>query len=244
MSCENYKTEELGGGIKVCVSSEHSFGADALLLSYFASPKKKDIACDLCSGCGIIPLLWFSGGSAPEKVYAVDIMESAYTLMLESAALSGLTDVFIPVHADLRGEIGLPAGKFDLITCNPPYRTTGSGLISKSEANRAVRHETMCNVNDVCAAAKRLLRFGGKLSICHLPERLPDVFTAMRENRIEPKRLRFVQNDSASAPWLAMIEGKLGAKASLKVEPPLCMTENGGPSAEMRMIYNIHGYAK
>ena len=48
----------LGGGITALVTAEHRFGSDAVLLADFAWPKRRDIVCDLGTGCGILPLLW------------------------------------------------------------------------------------------------------------------------------------------------------------------------------------------
>ena len=46
------------------------------------------------------------------------------------------------------------------------------------------------------------------LCICNRPERLADVICSMRANGIEPKRLRTVQKDRSSDPWLILVEGQ------------------------------------
>ena len=81
------------------------------------------------------------------------------------------------------------------------------------------RHEVLCTIGDVCKSANRLLKFGGRLCMCNRPERLADVLNAMRSNNIEPKTLQLVCKDYSSAPWLFLVEGKKGAKPSLKVLP-------------------------
>ena len=54
--------------------------------------------------------------------------------------------------------------------------------------------------------------------MCHRPERLADVVFEMRKNKIEPKRLTFVNNATDSAePWLILNEGKKGGHAGLKI---------------------------
>ena len=52
------RLEPLGNKMHIVVSDSHTFGTDAILLSNFASIKRKDIACDMGTGCGIIPLVW------------------------------------------------------------------------------------------------------------------------------------------------------------------------------------------
>ena len=54
---EEFCWEELSPSLFICVSSAHKFGTDAFLLSDFAAPRRKDLCCDLGTGCGIIPLL-------------------------------------------------------------------------------------------------------------------------------------------------------------------------------------------
>lgn len=236
-----YKTENLGGGVKIATSAEHSFGTDAFLLARFAAPKPGDRACDLGSGCGIIPLLWLRDGL--EAASAVDIQPQAVEQMRVSTELSGLSGRLVPILADIRDLKGvLPHGAFDLVACNPPYKAANTGIPSRSQSDKIARHETLCTLDDCCAAASRLLRFGGRFCLCQLTERLVDVFAAMRANKLEPKRVRFVQKDKSSAPWLVLVEGKRGAKPFLKIEPPLFLYEDGKTSPEMRKIYSEFGH--
>jgi len=207
--------EQLGGGVEVCVSKAHTFGSDAILLSNFAKPKSYDRCIDLCSGCGIVPLLW----DHPLPVTAVDIQPDAIGQM----KLSKPEGRIIPVLADLREPSALGHAAFDLVTCNPPYRAVGTGIISGRHSDRLARHETTCTLEDVCRAAAYLLRSGGRFCLCHLPERLADLLVLMRQYALEPKRVQFVQQRTDSAPWLVLAEGKRGAKPFLTVEAPVIM---------------------
>jgi len=232
--------EEVGGGVRICVSKAHKFGTDALILSDFAMPKKWETACDLCAGCGIVAFLWFRREQRPRHVYAVDIQSEAAELMKESARLSGLSG-FAPVLGDLRGPLPIPAGSLDLITCNPPYSAEGTGILSLDPSDRAARHELLCTLDDVFAAAKRLLRYRGRICICHLPHRLSDVITSMRANGFEPKRLRFCQGRPDKAPWLVLVEGKLGGNpGGLKVEPVFLLEQNGVSTPEAKALYSLY----
>lgn len=236
------RVEQVGGGVEVWVSPQHTFGTDSFLLSHFAQPRRDSKVLDLCTGCGIIPLLWFRGDEGPRTAHALDIQPQALELLEESVALSGLEDRVLPLLGDLRELRGrLPAGSFDLITCNPPYKAAGSGLPSQTDSDRIARHETLCTLKDVCAAARLLLRFGGRLCLCQLPERLVDVMAIMRDQGIEPKRLRLVQQRAEDSPWLVLVEGKRGAKPFLQIDPPLIMRQGDKPTAEMAEIYSDYG---
>ena len=150
----------------------------------------------------------------------------------------------IPVQADLSNlsalKEKLPFGSFDVVTCNPPYKKANHGILSESSSDIIARHETMCSIEDVCKAAAKLLQFGGRLCICQRPERLLDVMEAMRKEKIEPKRVRFVQKRGDTAPWLFLVEGRKGGNRFLKVEQPLIIQdENGDFSTELKKIYRL-----
>ena len=232
-NAELYSYEQLAKGISAAVSREHTFGTDAFLLAEFSAVRHKDKVCDLGTGCGIIPLL-MDIEMRPQIIYAVDISPQAVEQTKLSAETSGLTNI-VPVCCDLK-ELwdGFPAGGLDVVTCNPPYKAANAGIQSELEAETIARHETMCTIDDICHAAKRLLRFGGRLCLCNRPERLADVITAMKRNNIEPKLLRFVSKTPGDAPWLFLIEGRLGNKPFMRVLPQLYMHSGGTPIALMK----------
>ena len=235
MNYNDLTYEQLGERYKVCISTEHRFGTDAFLLADFAGARHKDICADLCTGSGIIALL-LDKKYSPKKTYAVEIQKKAYDQLCLSIEASKAEATMIPVNADLNE--WRCDEELDLITCNPPYKLDNTGAKNESEAVSIARHEMMCTIGDVCKAAKRNLKFGGRLCVCNRPERLCDIITAMKENGIEPKRLRTVHKNPNCAPWLVLVEGKKGAKAFLNIERPLFVrTADGGISEEVQQIY-------
>ncbi len=232
---EDEHIEDLGEGVGVVVSKQHTFGTDAMLLANFACPKPNDIACDFGTGCGIIPFLWLRDKKCSE-ISAIEIQENACNQVRRSIVLNETEKIKI-YNRDLKNVADFQAGSFDVVTMNPPYKQENSGIKNDEDFATIARHETFCNMEDIAKSAARLLRFGGKLCICHRPERVLDAMTAMRNNGIEPKRLRFVSKKGNTQPWLVLIEGKRGAKNGLKVEAPLiAYSEAGGLSEEMLSI--------
>ncbi len=232
-----YKFEKLTEKIYVCASSDHRFGTDAFLLADFSKYRHKDKACDLGTGCGIIPLI-MQKKLPPQVTYAVDIQEGAIEqlkLGIERSETVGI----VPVCADLK-ELwdDAPKGQLDLVTCNPPYKADNAGFQSELTAQRIARHEVLCNIDDVCGAAEKLLKYGGRLCICNRPERLSDVITAMKNHNIEPKRLRMVSKNPDEAPWLFLIEGKKGSKSFMQIEPQLYIRSENGFTEELKRIYS------
>lgn len=233
-----YKWEDIGG-IRVAVTPQHKFGTDAFLLANYCNIKTGEKACDFGTGCGIIPLLWLKSGKPPSAVYGVELQRDAVMQIWQTIRENNLEGRFYPINQDLNNLGGvLQKGSFDLVSCNPPYKAGGTGLMNPHTAKRTARHETDCTLDDVCAVASSLLRFGGRLCLCQRPERLPDVLEAMRKNKIEPKRIRFVQQHVDTHPWLFLCEGTRGGRPFLKVEPPLIIEDpQGGFSRQLLKIY-------
>ena len=232
---QSLKKEPLGR-FSIFVSEDHTFGTDAVLLADFALKHKARNICDLGTGCGIIPLLLMKNGV--ETVTGVELQTPAAEIAQKNADENGLADRFLVVNADMKELRGiLPHAEFDLVTCNPPYKVDGGGNQNLTEAQRIARHEVKCVFSDVVAAAKYLLKFGGRLCVCHRPERLADVFCEMRAGGIEPKCLREVIQRKGKEPWLVLVEGRLGGNKGLSVLPPLFVEENGELTDEMLEIY-------
>lgn len=225
------RLEPLGKEMQIVVSDSHTFGTDAILLASFASIKRKDVACDMGTGCGIIPLIWIKGET--KSVTAIDIQEKACGQLKKSLKLNLKEDRIRVINADLRSLKGVvPFGEFDLVTMNPPYKPVGTGIESLSEADKIARHETMCTIDDAVAAAAKLLKFGGRFCMCHRPERLCDIIVSMREGGIEAKRIRFVVEKEGKAPWLVLVEGKRGSKSHVTIEKQLVMKDKDGNNTE------------
>ena len=223
----------------IYISDAHSFGTDAVLLANFAADGKKNLtACDLGTGCGIIPMLLVRA-EAVKRVEGVDIQPAACEQARITAKENSVEELFSVVEGDLK-DICPPLKKavYDLVTCNPPYKAEGAGIVSTGAADIIARHETECTLDDVCAAAKQLLKFGGRLCLCQRPERLADIITAMKNVGIEPKRLRNVAQRVGKEPWLILIEGRLGGKAGMRILPTLYIEQDKGKlSPEMIEIY-------
>ena len=236
------RLEPLGSGIRVIVSREHGFGTDTVLLANFSSPGRKDKACELGTGCGAIPLIWSRDG-VPAHVTAVDIQESACSMLKRSVELNCLEDRISVLHSDLldlRGKVELSS--YDRVVCNPPYKAAGTGIVNPEEAHKIARHEFTCTMDDIIRVAAGLLNYSGRLCLCQRPERLCDIICSMRQHGIEPKRLRFVQQRTTKEPKLFLIEGRRGGRPNgLRTEPVLLIENPAGDlSDEMIAIYGAY----
>ena len=240
---ENEELQPLGRGINVIVSNEHHFFTDTILLADFSKPLKRETAVDLGTGCGTIPLLW-NKENPPKHTYAVEIQQNGADMAQRSVELNNLQDKITVINEDLRNLRGkLTFGSFDVVVCNPPYKPLGTGIVSQDISHSIIRHENSCTIEDVVKTASGLLRFGGRFCLCLRPERLTDVITAMRNNLLEPKKLRMVQQRKNKSPKLFLIEGRRGGKpGGLNVLPALLIEDDEGNFSEEMM--NIYGTFK
>ena len=216
------RLEPLGNGLELIVSPAYTFTTDSLLLARFAAIRSHETACDLGTGCGVIPLLWCAGKTG--EISAVDVQETACVQLERSLSLNGLEDRVTVVCADLRQKHPLlPAGAFDLVTMNPPYYAAGTGKQSRDSSGRLAKHETACTLEDAVTAAARLLKNGGRFCLCHKPQRLTDVLCTLRAHRLEPKRIRFAAQSAQKAPFLVLVEARHGGNPGVRVEDLLTL---------------------
>lgn len=208
--------EELQNGVGVWVSEDHTLGTDTLLLARFAAHGKERV-CELGCGCGTVSMLLAAQGA---EVDAVEIQREAAALAAASVLENGFAERLRIHHADWNAlHPLLPANAFDRVVCNPPYFKKGGGKAYESEARRIAREESGPEMLDeLCAVAARLLRSGGIFSFCHRPERLCDLFWALRRHRLEPKRLRLVCHPEKTAPWLLLCDARRDGNPGLQVE--------------------------
>ncbi len=198
-----------------------TFGTDAYLLAAFVRSHPSARAVDLGSGTGIIPLLLLAGNKVQSAI-AVEVQPAFAHLIERNATLNGIGDRLRPLCADVRSlkasDLGFEA---DLVVSNPPYMKCGTGRRNETEEKYIARHEVCGDIRDFCAAAGRLLKHGGHFVSVYRPDRLTDLLAALRDSRLEAKRMTFVHADGESEPSAVLIDAVKGASPSLRLSPPL-----------------------
>lgn len=233
--------DELWPGGPMFIHDNNAFrlGTDSVLLSAFASKGRAKRACDLGCGTGIIAVL-LAWNDPSIMMDGIELQPEWADIAHENAKLCKLDDRITIKNGDLRCHRDfLEAGAYDLVVSNPPYYAEGRGKSSDSDSTATAREERTCTIGDVCAAAAYLTRWGGRFALVHKPERLAEIICALKENGLEPKRLRFVQHKATSAPNLVLIESRRGGNPSLTIETPLILAdENGNDTDEVKQIYH------
>ena len=211
-------------------------GTDSFLLSSLPRLKPGLRVCDLGSGGGLLGVLLLQR-QRDLTVTGVEMRERAVRLAERTAAKNGIEDRLRFLLGDLRDIRSLlPAGSFDLVIANPPYYPLGSGRLPAGEGAGIARAEIGCTLVEVCAAASYLLTWGGRFCLVHKPERLTDLLCALREEKMEPKRLRLVMNTPQSPPSLVLAEARRGGRPGLCLEAPLILQSAEGQT-ELDAIY-------
>ncbi len=236
----NERLDEVNDKLRLIQKTDGlTFGTDALLLAAFVAKEGKR-ALELGGGSGIISLLL----ATRERFASIDCLEiqaSYADLIARNASLNGLDGCVRAISADARD---FPArsefGSYDAVFSNPPYMTVNSGAECESNAKEIARHEHFGGIADFAKTAARALKYGGAFYAVFLPERLADLITACREERLEPKRVCFVSARADLSPSMVLLEARRGGKAGLFVTPPLILTENGKDTEDMTYILT-HG---
>ncbi|WAA12327.1 tRNA1(Val) (adenine(37)-N6)-methyltransferase [Fervidibacillus halotolerans] len=215
-----------------------AFSLDSVLLARFAYlPIQRGTIIDLCTGNGVIPLLLSSRTKA--KIIGVEIQKRIYDMAKRSVEYNQLEGQIQLVHDDMKN---MPAtfgyGKFDVVTCNPPYfPVKEQSMINENEHLAIARHEIYCTLEDVIRISTDLVRPGGKVAIVHRPGRLAELILLMKKYRLEPKRLRFVYPKLGKEANTILIEGIKDGNPDLKILPPLLVYDHRGEyTVEMKEI--------
>ena len=203
------KTEQLGPYILTWEDGVFPLGADALALGNFAGVRPGWRVCDLGTGSGVL-LLLLARRAERLSLTGVELDPLSAQTARENLASNGLAGDILT--GDLR-TAPLPAGGFDLVVANPPYFPLGSG-----RSGGPARSEECCALEELCAAASRLVRNGGRFALCHRPERLVDVLCSLRSCRLEPKRLKLISHGPGHPPSLLLVEAVRQGKPGLQIE--------------------------
>lgn len=189
-------------------------GGDSLALGAFATVRPGWRVCDLGCGAGALGILLLAR-ERTLRLTGVELDAAAAELARRNLRENGLEGEI--VTGDLRAPEYLPpAGSCDLVVSNPPYFAPGTG-----RSGGAARMGHSCGPEDLCAAAARSLKNGGRFALVHRPERLCDLVSILRAHGLEPKRMQLVRHSAAHSPSAVLLEAVRQGKPGLDILPDL-----------------------
>lgn len=206
------ETREFLGNYTLTQSDEcFKLGRDSILLADFASLKKGYKVCDLGCGVGSLLLLLSQREEAISR-FAMEINPVAADLCRRNCAENGLEAEI--VTTDFRVKDVFQPDSFHLVISNPPYFRVGTGF-----SGGMARMEEHCTVEELCTVAGRLLRTGGRFALVYRPERLAELLYAMKEAKIEPKRMQLLSYHRKKEPYGVLVEGIKEGGIGLSILP-------------------------
>jgi tRNA1Val (adenine37-N6)-methyltransferase len=230
----------LGDSLKLIQRGNgYRFSIDALLLSAFLEAKKGERAAELGTGSGVIALI--AARYLPvREVVAIELQAALADLAGRNTGLNGLADRVRVVRGDLKKIHRLAEREtFDLVFCNPPFRSAREGRINPNPEKAIASHQLRAGLREFLKASFFLLRNSGRLYLIYPASKLAELVLELRRKRLEIKRLRMVQSRKESPGVLALVEARKGTGMELAVLPPLYLFQGRGKyTREVREIVN------
>ncbi len=194
--------------------NEYCFNSDSVALANFVKcPKNADVI-DLCSGSGVIGILVNAKNNC-KSVTCVEIQAYFANMCKRSCEYNNIINI-TTLNQPLQGvSKQLGCEKYDVVVCNPPYKSENKGLLNEKQSVSIARHEITVNLEDIVKEASKLLKYGGKFYTVNKEERLVDLIVLMRKYNLEPKVLKILP--SAKGANIIMLEGKKGGKSGIKI---------------------------
>lgn len=233
------RLDDLQNGYKIIQHPDKfCFGMDAVLLSNYAKVKPGEKCLDLGTGTGIIPIL-LAAKTKGEHFTGLEIQPGSVEMATRSVRYNNLEDRIDIVEGDIKEAAAIfGPSTMHVVTSNPPYMTNHHGLKNPTDAKAIARHEVLCSLEDVICQTARVLVPGGRCYFVHRPFRLVEIFTLMKQYKLEPKRMRLVYPYKDREPNMVLIEGVRGGGPQLTVEAPLIVYE--APGVYTQEIYDLY----
>ena len=197
----------------------YRFTSDAVLLSRFVKAKRGEVVADFCSGSGIVGLHFYAENTSIKSVTLFEMQKALAQLSERTVALNRLEGVFTVENRRIQDIPASYTEKFSLILCNPPYEK--GGFVRANENAAPCCKELTLTLPELCASARRCLKFGGRFALIHRADRLMEVIYTLHKNGLEPKKLQFVAGKAGAEPYAVLVLAVKGGRAGSEILPTL-----------------------
>ena len=242
--CSPLSDDTLFNGRLVCrqYRQGYRFSADAVLAAHFCTVQAGDHILDLGCGCGVIGLIIaYRNREKNVRVTGLEFQADLSMLSHDNILANNLESSMSVIEADLRRiEEAISPESFDLVVCNPPYRKPGAGRISLGDQRARARHEIDASLSDIVNAAAFAVKNRGRVVFIYPAERATTVLEALKQRRLEPKRLQPVYSYPGSEKaCLILVESVKNGGEEVQICPPCVMdTDKNGPYTDpMQELY-------
>ncbi len=217
----------------------YRFSVDAFLLSHFTDLGPRDRVIDLGTGSGVISLI-LACRYPSVNALGVEIQEELADMARRSAMLNKLDQRVKMQVGDVKNiKKNFEPQSFDAVVFNPPYRRLNAGRINPNHEKAVARHEIKGTIHEFLTAAKYLLKDGGSVSVIYPASRGIELLVSMRNNGIEPKKIRVVYSNCHSSAEFCLVRGIKKGGEELEIMPPFFIYKDEGTySDEMKGVFN------
>ena len=112
-------------------------------------------------------------------------------------------------------------------------------MVNEENKKLISRHEITAKLDDFIHISAYLLKDYGEFYMVHRPDRLVDIFSSMRKEKIEPKLIKFIYPNNNKKANLVLIKGVKNGNSFLEFENNLYVyNEDGLYTDEILKIYN------
>ncbi|WP_432738445.1 tRNA1(Val) (adenine(37)-N6)-methyltransferase [Maridesulfovibrio sp. FT414] len=198
------------------------------MISSFVSVPTKGRVLDLGTGSGVIPLgIMLRNPGKKLVISGIDINPEMVAAAQDNVERLGYAGEIVVFRADVCVPDFAPAGSYDLVVSNPPYRIEGCGQNCPDAAKNKARFEVECDLDAFVVTASRMVRNRGRVCFVFLAERLAELVNSFTRYKLEPKRMKFIHGRVDTPSKVVLLEAVKGGKPGLILEPPVVLFEQG-----------------
>lgn len=183
--------------------SAMKIGTDGVLLGAWVEIDDANTILDIGTGTGLVALMCAQRNNMA-TIEGIDIVEDAVIEARQNVANSPWSGRITIINSDIRSYTTNRC--YDHIVSNPPFFL--SSLHSPDAARTTARHTTTLTYTDLVAAAERLLRPDGRLSVV-LPTDCAIQFRYAAFERLWLRRITDVVTREGEAPKRTLMEFQL-----------------------------------
>lgn len=219
----------LGYDLKIFQDDNYfKFSLDSVILANLVNIKhttKKIL--DLGTGNGIIPIILTRRTNS--LIDAVEIQKDLANLAQESIKYNNLENQIYIYNVDMIDFSKNKNELYDLITCNPPYFKSETKSTKNIDIHKAIaRHEIKINLEKIIKISGKMLKNKGILGMICRVDRFVEVIELFKKYNIEPKNIKFIYNNTKSAPDLFLIQGMKNGNNGLLIDKPFILHDEQG----------------
>ncbi len=177
---------------------------------------------DLGTGVGILPLL-LSRNFPTTHFTGIEIQNDLAVLAAGNVKRNELSSRIKIITADYR-DLSRKTDfidHFKVVICNPPYYQVDGGRLNHCPQKRLARHELVSDLESLSRSAAAFLTNTGLFILIFPAERLVELITHLRNQKLEPKYLQFIHPRSSDRAGMLLLTARKNGSPGIIIETPL-----------------------